>query len=63
MKTINAVLAATLAAIAAAEALKVPKDKARILRPLLKALVELDRAARRAERRRRRALAQQRDSR
>ena len=51
MKKINAVLAATQEAIAAAEGLHIPKDKRRILIPLLKALDEIDRAAKRAERR------------
>mgnify|MGYP003427489137 CR=1 FL=1 len=57
MKTINAALAATLDAAELAERLKVPKDRRRILRPLLKALDELDRAAKRAERRRKKKLA------
>lgn len=62
MKTINAALAATLEAVAAAEQLKVLKDKARILRPLLKALDEIDRAAKRARRRRKKKLARRRET-
>ena len=57
MKTINAVLAATQQAVAAAKDLNIPKDERRILIPLLKALDEIDRAAKRAERRRKKKLA------
>ena len=52
-KTLHAVLAATLEAQRAAAKLKVPRDKARILRALLKVELELDAAARRAVRRER----------